>query len=281
MERWLLGVIWLVMAGASVALLLGARRRARAAERLAGESGVAVELVEEPPALLQRSLLLPLFAGLFAGAIFLLLRFQLAFVAAAALISGMLALQVVGLLAERAAARLENQLADAIDLMIGALGAGASLGNAIEAAVVEARAPLKVLLQDLSARIRLGDNPADVFQSLARRVPLESFLLFSSALAVHWEAGGQLSFTLSSVGRTLRDRMDVARRLQSSAAQSRFSAFSVLALTWFIALIVYNNNPEQMSEFVNSTLGSWGIAATTILQAFGIVWMNVISRPRF
>lgn len=281
MDRWLFGLIWLVMAGTSAVLLLRSWRRARGVERLAGGGVLAEELAGDRPELLRRSLLTPILAAAVAAIVFFALRFQLAFVSAAALISGMLAVQVSSLLAERAAARLENQLADSIDLMIGALGAGASLGNAIEAAVVEAREPLKTLLQDLSARIRLGDNPADAFQSLSRRVPLESFLLFSSALAVHWEAGGQLSFTLSSVGRTLRDRMDVTRRLQSSAAQSRFSAFSVLALTWFIALIVYNNNPEQMSDFVNSTLGSWCIAATTILQAFGIVWMNVISRPRF
>ncbi|MFM7037591.1 MAG: type II secretion system F family protein [Planctomycetaceae bacterium] len=281
MEVVLFGIVWLVMAGASVALLLRERRHSRAVERLAGDGVVVDAAAEESPQMLRRNWWLPLLAGAVAAGIFLLLRFQAAFTAAAALIASMLTAQVVALLAERSAARLENQLADSIDLMIGALGAGASLGNAMEAAVVEARAPLKSLLQDLSARIRLGDNPADVFQSLSRRVPLESFLLFSSALAVHWEAGGQLSYTLSSVGRTLRDRMDVTRRLQSSAAQSRFSAFAVLALTWFIALIVYNNNPEQMSDFVSSTLGSWCIAATTILQAFGIVWMNVISRPRF
>ena len=176
---------------------------------------------------------------------------------------------------------LERQLADAIDIMVGAVSAGAGVGPAIDAATIETDRPLKMYLQELSGRIRLGDEPLMVFRSLADRVPLESFLLFSSSLAVHYEVGGRLAPTLATVGRTIRDRIEVTRRIQSNIAQSQFSTFAILSLVYLIALIVWRNGPEPMREFVTSSVGSWFVAGSIIMQAVGIVWMNLISKPKF
>lgn len=181
----------------------------------------------------------------------------------------------------RCIAILERQLADAIDIMVGAVSAGAGVGPAIEAATIETDRPLKPYLEELSGRIRLGDEPLMVFRSLADRVPLESFLLFSSSLAVHYEVGGRLAPTLATVGRTIRDRIEVTRRTQSSIAQSQFSTLAIIGLVYLIAVIVWRNGPEPMREFVTTTVGSWFVAGSIILQAVGIVWMNLISKPKF
>lgn len=189
--------------------------------------------------------------------------------------------QLESLLHSRHIAKLERQLADSIDIMVGAVSAGAAVGPAIDAATGETDRPLKPYLEELSGRIRLGDDPASVFRSLADRVPLETFLLFSSSLAVHYEVGGRLAPTLATVGRTIRDRIEVTRRIQSNIAQSQFSTFAILGLIYLIAVIVWRNGPEPMREFVTSTVGSWFIAGSIIMQAVGIAWMNFISKPKF
>ena len=208
-------------------------------------------------------------------------RFSMPYVVALGVMVGFLASQLESILAARHAATLEGQLAAAIDIMIGAVDAGAGVGAAIDAAITECRAPLRPYLEEVKGRIQLGDEPAEVFRSLAQRVPLEAFLLFTSALAVHWEVGGKLSSTLTTVGRTIRDRIDVARRIRSNTAQSQFSTLAIIGLTYFIAVIVWRNGPEQMEEFVRSSVGSWFVAGSVVLQAVGIVWMNLISKPRF
>jgi tight adherence protein B len=184
-------------------------------------------------------------------------------------------------LAQRRASRLETQLADAIDLMIGALGAGTGVSNAMSAAAEETRQPLKDQLDDLLGRIRLGDNAQQVFRGLAESVPLETFTLFATSLAVHWEVGGSLTPTLAMVGRTIRDRIEIARRIRSNTAQSQLSTVFILLLTYFIAAIVWRNNPEQMQAFVRTEIGSYFVAGSMVLQCAGIVWMNWISKARF
>ncbi len=213
--------------------------------------------------------------------VWLLFRWPIQYVLAIGAVVSLLLSQFESFLHSRHIAKLERQLADAIDIMVGAVSAGAAVGPAIDAATLETDRPLKPYLQELSGHIRLGDDPAAVFRSLADRVPLETFLLFSSSLAVHYEVGGRLAPTLATVGRTIRDRIEVTRRIQSNIAQSQFSTFAILGLIYLIAVIVWRNGPDPMREFVTSTVGSWFVAGSIIMQAVGIAWMNFISKPRF
>lgn len=262
-----------------------ARQRELAWQRLADDGGTLAE--REPirggtRRIHRRWIWVPWAIGALTSLVVLLvLRLSTPYVVAMGLMIALLASQLESLLAARHATKLETQLADAIDIMIGAVGAGASVGTAIEAAITECRAPLRPYLEEVAGRIRLSDEPAEVFRSLALRVPLETFLLFTSALSVHWEVGGKLSSTLTTVGRTIRDRIEVSRRIRSNTAQSQFSTLAIIGLTYFIAVIVWRNGPEQMEEFVRSSVGSWFVAGSVVLQAVGIVWMNLISRPRF
>jgi tight adherence protein B len=230
----------------------------------------------------RRWIWVPWVAGFAASAIAaFMFRLSLPYVLAVGTLLALLGSQVESYISARHVARLERQLADAIDIMIGAVGAGASVGTAIESAITECSYPLRPYLEEVAGRIRLGDEPAEVFRSLAERVPIETFLLFTSALSVHWEVGGKLSSTLTTVARTIRDRIDVSRRIRSNTAQSQFSTLAIIGLTYFIAAIVWRNGPDQMEEFVRSTVGSWFVAASVALHAIGIFWMNAISKPRF
>jgi Flp pilus assembly protein TadB len=254
----------------------------RLEEGVAREAPPAVERLRGRRPLRRPFLLLPLVAGsILGGSVFFVLGWSVLYSLALGLIVAMLGNQVEAYFAARKAARLESQLADGIDLMVGALGAGASVNNAIEVAIRETTDPLRPQLEEVAGRIRLGDDPVEVFRNLADRVPLEAFLLFSSALSVHWEVGGRLAPTLAIVGRTVRDRIETARRIRTNIVQSQVSTVAVLAITYFLALIVWRNSPEQMEQFVGSNLGGFLVAGSMVMQAAGIVWMNAISRVRF
>ena len=198
---------------------------------------------------LVRHRFLPWMLGLLAaGLLHFAFGWALPFVIAVGLIVSLLGGQLESYLAARQTARIETQLADAIDLMVAALGAGAGVADALENAMRESRSPLRPQLEEVVGRIRFGDDPRTVYHGLTQRVPLETFLLFSSALSVQSETGGSLAPTLASVGRTIRDRIEIARRIRSNSAQSEVSTLAVLLLTYFIALVVWRTNPEQMQR---------------------------------
>jgi Flp pilus assembly protein TadB len=203
------------------------------------------------------------------------------FVISIGLIVALLGAQLENHLAARSTAQIETQLADAIDLMVGALGAGASVGEALDNAMHECKRPLLQQLEEVVGRIRLGDDPRTVYRGLTQRVPLETFLLFSSALAVQSETGGSLAPTLAGVGKTIRDRIEISRRIHSNSAQAEVSTVAVLLLTYFIAVVMWRTNPTQMSQFLATNIGQWAVSGSILMQAVGLVWMSFMSRMRF
>jgi len=183
--------------------------------------------------------------------------------------------------AGRLTLKIETQLADAIDLMVGSLRAGAGVLQSLETAVDESRYPLKPQLEEVLGRIRYGDSSQIVFRGLTARVPLETFRLFASALSVHGEVGGSLAPTLASVGRAIRDRIELSRRIRSMTVQSRASIISVLAVTAFIGLLMWRTDPERMEVFLGTTYGSAFFSGAVILQGVGVFWCSALSRLKY
>jgi len=263
-----------------------ARARSLARQRMEGPIEVAdpsqLEPIPAARSYLVRYRFVPWMLGLVVAALMhFAFGWALPYVIAVGLIVSLLGGQLESHLAARNTAKIETQLADAIDLMVAALGAGAGITDALENAMHESRGPLRPQLEEVVGRIHFGESPRTVYHGLIQRVPLETFLLFSSALSVQSETGGSLAPTLASVGRTIRDRIEIARRIRSNSAQSEVSTVAVLLLTYFIALVVWRTNPEQMGEFLATSVGQWAVAGTILAQAAGLVWMSFISRIRF
>lgn len=203
------------------------------------------------------------------------------FAVALGVVVGLLGHQLDAWRVARLADRIEAQLADAIDLMVSSLKVGATLQTGLETALRESHAPLRPQLEEMIGRIRLGDVPSTVLANLAARVPLETFLLFSTTLAVHLEVGGSLVQTLASVGRTIRNRIEITRRLRTLTMQSRASMVAVLLTTYFIGLLMWRADPPRMAGLLASSMGQAITAAAIVLQGVGIVWISALSKPRF
>jgi tight adherence protein B len=183
--------------------------------------------------------------------------------------------------AEQRVATIEAQLSDAIDLLVGSLRAGAALLAAFESALHESRAPLRPYLDEVVGRVRLGADPREVVADLAERIPLETFRLFALSLAVHWDVGGSVASTLATVGRTIRDRIELSRRVRAQAIEAHVSVAAVMAIAYILAVLMWRANPERLEAFVRTGVGSELVAAVIGLQAIGLVWMSRISRSGF
>ena len=244
----------------------------------------AAERLELAPGepFVQKHLVLP---WVFAAALGLCLRFLIhlppIFAVTFALIAGLLGAQLEQLRVSWLTFKIEQQLADALDMMVAGLQAGVGVTTALEHAALETRKPLQPQLTEVLGRIRYGDDPQTVLRALEQRVPLEVFRLFVSALSVHWETGGSLAPTLATVGRVVRDRIEVSRRIRSLTAQSRVSVVAVIGLTYFLGVAMWRNDPDRMEAFLATSTGQYAIAGALLLQAVGIVWSSALSRLKY
>lgn len=193
---------------------------------------------------------------------------------------GLVGLEIDAWILEWRYGQIETQLADTIDVLVASVGAGSSLSMSLAQAADYAPMPLRRELEEMVARLRLGDPPPDVFTILAQRVPLETFRLFTTTLSVNLEAGGSLGETLAAIGNTIRERLIISRQIRALSTQGRLSSATVLGVTWFMAAMMWQTDPPRFVNFLLSETGIWLIAATLILQGVGIALVSKISRPK-
>ena len=277
-----------MLATGVVYLWYGHRMRRLADERLASMIGpLDVEETRDEPrrtirAFPERYRMAAPASGIVAGGgLWLLTGMPIEVAAAVGLLFGVFAHLVEDFLAAQKAEAIEAQLAAAIYLMVGSLRAGASLLAAFESALEEVGPPLRPYFQEVAGRIRLGDDPRSAVGDLQRNVPLETFRLFATSLAVHWEVGGSLATTLSTVGQTVRDRIELSRRVRAQGVESQASVAVVLAIAYVLAFLMWRTNPDRLEAFVQTGIGTAIVAGVITLQAIGLVWMARLNRSSF
>lgn len=270
------GALWWLWRGRRLHRIARERLVESAAHRVG--DGDAVEL--QPT--LRRHPLLPFAIGTLVAALcWLALHLDVVYSVALAVIFGVLVYLVEQQIAARRSLRLEEQLAAAIDLMVGALNAGAGIGEAIESAARETRKPLREELQEVLGRIRFGEAPQRVWDEFALRIPLETFRLFCFTMSVHGEVGGSLAPTLSTVGRSIRDRIEISRRIRSQATEAQVSVVGIVCIVYFLALMMWRTNPAQFEDFLRTPIGTNLVGGAMILQAIGLLWITKLSQLRF
>jgi tight adherence protein B len=199
------------------------------------------------------------------------------------LVGGLLALGAVPVLtdrrrAKRRAARVQEQLIDAVTAIASALRAGRSLVQALEVASDDVEDPLGGILSDAVDRAALGVPVDEVLDDLAARVGVPDARLVTGVLRLHRRTGGALAASLDDLVRTLRARRDGARELGSLTAQARLSAaiLGLLPFGFFLFLSVVARHDVEAAY--RSAAGASAIGIGLALQGAAFVWIRALLR---
>ena len=283
MLPFLLSFLVLALIGAGI-FFIHAHRRNVARIRLADDTGSADREEWEGRirgSILERHRWVAVVIGLAAVAVLALvlgLAFWLAF--ACAFVIGAVAWIVEDFLASRKELIVEEQCADAIDLVVSALRAGASLVDALRIASQESRRPLKPALEELVRRLELGDDPDAVFHDFSLRVPVETASVLAFSMQVHWRVGGGLARALATVAQSARHRIEFTRRVKSQATEGRASLIGMMAITYLLTLLLWRAYPERFEGFFRSSIGIGLTTMVMVLQGIGLMWTTALTRTK-
>lgn len=276
---WILIVIGVALVSWSVYV---ARERRIAVARMERQVGDAPEIVEHISVFPTRyRAVVPLVGIAFLLLMLSVARWPLPYAVAAMVMSMVFTYLAEEVLAVVRTARLEESLVDAIEMLVSALRSGCSLQTALELARDGSRGHLQTEFSILIGRMRIGEDPRSAIQNFAMRVPLESVRLFTHSMAVHWSGGGSLTGALLLIARTVRDRIEVARRIQAQAIESQLSVLIVMGISYGSGFIILNSNPDALREFLLSSVGMWVTVGAVFLQALGVLLIWRMSQIRF
>jgi len=172
--------------------------------------------------------------------------------------------------------KIQQKLPETLDLMVSALRAGHSMGNALGAAAKEAPDPIGRELRLCFEEQNFGANLRTALENLLERVPLQDLRIITTAMLIHKESGGNLAEVLEKTSHVIRDRFRLQQQIKVHTAQGRLTGVVLMSLPLVIGTAIYISNPAYISLLFTRSLGHKMIAGAAVMNFIGIMIIRKI-----
>ncbi|HEY7885814.1 MAG TPA: type II secretion system F family protein [Cellvibrionaceae bacterium] len=173
--------------------------------------------------------------------------------------------------------KFEEQLPDVFMMLSSSLQAGTSMNMALIDVVKQSVPPASQEFGLLVKRMQLGITLEDSLVELEKRIPLQSFVMASSAIRISREVGGNLVETIQSMADTLRRKKTMEGKIDSLTAQGRAQGRFMALLPVALAILLSFIEPEAMRKLYTTREGLMVLTVMVFMQIMGFVFIRKIT----
>jgi tight adherence protein B len=169
---------------------------------------------------------------------------------------------------QRRLAAFQEQLPEALDMLVSAMRAGYSFQTAMRFVGEEMPAPLGAEFVQFYDEQRLGVEVRTALLSLQERSASSDMKMFVTAVLIHRDTGGNLSEVLTNIADVMRQRADVHRQVDTLTAQSKLSARILAVLPLLVFGTVMSMDRDFIRPMLEQPIGRfmlWYAAVSVIL----------------
>lgn len=175
----------------------------------------------------------------------------------------------------------EQQLPEALEMMIISLRAGQSLDQAIALNAQELPAPICEEFKQVSDETRFGLPLDEALKSMARRLDhAKTVRSFVISVLVLRQTGGNLVEVLETMIESMRQQAQYEHKLRSMTAEARSNARTLGALPPVFVLISYFINPDYPELVLGTRAGITMMLTSLFFYVLGFMWVRRLVKPR-
>lgn len=166
---------------------------------------------------------------------------------------------------------LEEQLPEAIDLMVRSLRVGHPFTSSLSIAANETQDPLATELGVVSDEIAYGRDVGDALNDMARRLSLQDLRFLAVAVTIQQQSGGNLADILTGLTNVIRERFRLFRKVNAITAEAKFSGRFLSAFPFIAILAVNLLDPNYYDKVIDHPLFTIGC-----FVVFGFIVANLV-----
>ena len=125
--------------------------------------------------------------------------------------------------AKKRMAMLEEQLPDAVELMVRSLRVGHPFSSAIQIVAKEVPDPLGSEMGMIADEAAYGRDVGEALKSLAERMDMQDLRFLAVAVTIQQTSGGNLAEILEGLSKVIRSRFKLFRRVKAITAEAKWS----------------------------------------------------------
>jgi tight adherence protein B len=172
--------------------------------------------------------------------------------------------------------KLEQQLPEALGMMVSALRVGHSLIASLGAVAQDCNEPISGEIRKCFEENNYGVDLRTALENLAVRVPIQDVRIFVAAVLIQKETGGNLAEVLEKVADTTRERFRLKKQVSVHTAQGRMTGWVLSLLPVGLGLAMYFVNPDGMSILWKRPIGLKLLYAAVSMDIVGALIIRKI-----
>jgi len=174
--------------------------------------------------------------------------------------------------------RFEQQLPEALDLMVRALRSGHAFSSALQMVGEEMPEPVAGEFRIVHDEVNFGVSMPQALANLAERVPLTDLRYFVVAVQVQRESGGNLTEVLGKLSRLIRERLKLLARVRVLSSEGRLSAWVLGLMPFALAGLMSVVSPKFISLLWTDPIGVSIVKTMLFLMLLGVLLLRKIVR---
>ena len=155
---------------------------------------------------------------------------------------------------------LEEQLPDAVELMVRSLRVGHPFVSAIQIVSKEVADPLGSEMGVIADESAYGRDVSESLKGLAERMDMQDLRFLAVAVTIQQQSGGNLAEILDGLAKVIRSRFKLFRRVKAITAEAKWSGmflsvFPIVALVGIITIKPdYYDDVKDTAVFIPACL---------------------------
>ncbi|HEX6773509.1 MAG TPA: type II secretion system F family protein [Acidobacteriaceae bacterium] len=174
--------------------------------------------------------------------------------------------------------KFEQQMPEALDLIVSALRAGHSLASSLGLVAREAPDPVGAEFRICHDEQNYGLELRTAMDNLVARVPLQDLRIVTTAILIQKESGGNLAEVLEKAGHVIRERFRLKRQIRVHTAQGRLTGWILSFLPVVLGFALYMVSPDTMSILWKRPVGRELLYGASVMTFIGGLIIRKIVR---
>ncbi len=178
--------------------------------------------------------------------------------------------------AKKRIAMIEEQLPDAVELMVRSLRVGHPFVSAINTVSKEVADPLGSELGIIADEAAYGRDVSDALRAMAERLDNQDLRFLAVAVGIQQKSGGNLAEILAGLAKVIRARFKLFRRVKAITAEAKWSGM-FLSFFPLLALIGINvMQPDYYDDVMQSAAFIPACAVVAVMLAANFFFMRMM-----
>jgi tight adherence protein B len=143
---------------------------------------------------------------------------------------------------------IEEQLPDAVELMVRSLKVGHPFASAVQIVAKEVQDPLGTEFGVIADEAAYGRDVGEALKDMAERLDMQDMRFLAVAVTIQQQVGGNVAEILAGLAQVIRARFRLFRRVKAITAEAKWSGKFLSAFP-LVALVVINlGDPHYYDE---------------------------------